>query len=684
MSSASLEVTHQRSAGAEQEALLEHFERMLLLRKFDETADRIYGLGKIAGTIHLYIGQEAIAAGVCSQLQPGDVITSTHRGHGHCLAVGSDPRAMFAELLGRSTGSCKGLGGSMHVADRALGNLGANGIVGAGVPIATGAALHFKLSRSGNVAVAFMGDGAPNEGCVHEALNLAAIWKLPVVFVVENNQYGISSRVTDMYAIRNIAERGSAYGLASTIVDGQDVAAVQQAAVGALRRARSGGGPTLVEMKTYRYRGHSKNDPGKYRSREEVAEWRKRDPILLLRSLLLDQGASKDKLDAIESEVAKRIARAATEADSDPLPDPSELGKFLFAEPAVAAAADAKAGVDTQGSESEMTFAEAVNYALAAALRQDAASFLIGEDIGKYGGSFGVTRGLYEEFGGERIRDAPISEAAIAGAGVGAALVGGRPIVEIQFSDFMTNAMDAVVNQAAKLRFMSGGKMAVPLVIRTPMGGGIGMAAQHSQCLESWFYHVPGLKVVAPSTPDDARGLLLTAIRDGNPVIFLEHKRLYPKKGVVSHTATGIPFGRARIRRVGADATIVTYSAMVDVVLAAAGVVTEHHGLELEVIDLRSLVPIDWETIETSVSKTGRLAVCHEAVETGGLGGDIVARICAGPMFQRLRGPVLRVGAKMVPVPYSPVLEAYVLPSVESVVADFTRWLGLGGTSHGG
>lgn len=651
--------------------MVSHFRRMLLMRKFDENVDALYGEGKIAGTTHLYIGQEAIASGVCAHLTDGDVITSTHRGHGHSLATGGDIHAMYAEILGRSTGCCGGYGGSMHVADPSKGNLGANGIVGAGVPIATGAALHFKRSGSKRTAVAFMGDGALNEGCVHEALNLAAIWALPAIFVIENNGYGLSSHVSKMYAIKDLAERAVAYGMASEIVDGQDVLAVDAAARRAFDRARSGGGPTLLEMKTYRFRGHSKNDPGRYRTRDEIARWRARDPIVLIASRLKERGYDPARLKDIEADIERSVTAAIGQAEQDPLPEPGDISRNVYR----GSGSDSEADNDEAGPTQAMSYSEAIRWAIGDTLRENASSFLIGEDVGAYGGSFGVTRGLFDLFGGERIYDAPISEAAIVGVGVGAAMVGGRPIVEIQFSDFLTNAMDAIVNQAAKVHFMSGGKMNVPLVIRTPMGGGVGMGAQHSQSLEAWFYHVPGLKVVAPSTGDDARGLLLSAIEDGNPVIFLEHKKLYAKRGPVSQSRQKIPFGKAVVRRAGADATVVTYSAMVEAALTAADALESKHGYRIEVIDLRTLVPLDWETVEASIEKTGRLAICHEAVVRGGVGGDIAAGVCSGPLFARLRSPILRIGAPETPVPFSPVLETHHLPDSESVFRGLLRWL---------
>ncbi|MHB8146570.1 MAG: alpha-ketoacid dehydrogenase subunit beta [Vulcanimicrobiaceae bacterium] len=322
-----------------------------------------------------------------------------------------------------------------------------------------------------------------------------------------------------------------------------------------------------------------------------------------------------------------------------------------------------------------VTFGKAINWAIQRALEDDPRVFVIGEDIGKFGGAFGITAGLYDQFGPKRIRDTPISEAGLVGVAVGAAMMGMRPIVEIQFSDFLLNAMDAIVNQAAKAHFMFGGNASVPLVIRTPFGGGVGLAAQHSQSLEAWFYHVPGLKVIAPSTPDDARGLLFAAIDDPNPVLIFEHKLLYSTKGPVSQSAERIPMGRAVIRRPGSDASVVSYSFAVQQTLQAAEMLATENGLDIEVVDLRTLFPLDMETVTESVTRTGRLAVCHEAVVRGGIGADIVAQVCSGDAFAKLRDRVLRIGALESPVPYSPPLESFVLPSVERIAEELRNWL---------
>ncbi len=314
----------------------------------------------------------------------------------------------------------------------------------------------------------------------------------------------------------------------------------------------------------------------------------------------------------------------------------------------------------------EMTYAEAIRQALQEEMQRDARVFLMGEDIGVYGGAFGVTRGLVEEFGEARVRDTPISEAVIAGCAIGAALTGMRPVAEFQFSDFMAIAMDQIVNQGAKLRFMFGGKAEVPVVYRAPLGSGTGAAAQHSQSLEAWFAHVPGLKVVLPSTPADAKGLLIAAIRDPNPVIFLEHKVLYKQKGRVPQGAWEIPLGQAEIKRAGEHLTIIALSIMVPRALAVASRLAAQ-GIEAEVIDPRTLRPLDEQTLVDSVRKTGRVLIVHEAVQTGGFGGEIAARLAASEAFYFLDAPIMRLGGAEVPIPYNPQLEKRATPQEEDI-----------------
>jgi acetoin:2,6-dichlorophenolindophenol oxidoreductase subunit beta len=321
---------------------------------------------------------------------------------------------------------------------------------------------------------------------------------------------------------------------------------------------------------------------------------------------------------------------------------------------------------ETEGLFQEMTYAEAVRAALREEMQRDERVFLMGEDIGIYGGAFGVTRGLFEEFGEKRVRDTPISEAVIAGAAIGAALTGMRPVAEFQFSDFMAIGMDQIVNQGAKIRFMLGGKAQVPVVFRGPLGSGTGAAAQHSQSLEAWFAHVPGLKVVLPSTPADVKGLLSASIRDPNPVIFLEHKVLYRQKGMVPLGEWEIPLGKAEVKRPGKDLTIIALSIMVPRALAVAERLAQE-GVEAEVIDPRTLRPLDEETLVNSAYKTGHVLIVHEAVLTGGFGGEIAARIAASRAFYYLDAPIMRLGGAESPIPFNPILEKRATPQEEDI-----------------
>lgn len=315
----------------------------------------------------------------------------------------------------------------------------------------------------------------------------------------------------------------------------------------------------------------------------------------------------------------------------------------------------------------EITYLEAVREAMVQEMRQDPEVFLVGEDIGVYGGAFGVSKGMLEEFGPERVRETPISEEAIAGVATGAAMMGMRPIMEIMFMDFITLAMDQLVNQAAKLRFMLGGAVSMPLVCRTPAGSGTGAAAQHSESLEAWFVHAPGIKVVAPSTPYDAKGLLITSIRDNNPVLFMEHKLLYRTKGEVPEEPYEIPFGKADVKRQGRDLTLLAYSIMVPRALEAAAQLASE-GIEVEVVDLRTLKPLDTETIFNSVIKTGRVLIVHEAPLTGGFGGELSALIAESEAFDFLDAPIRRLAGRNIPIPYNRTLERASVPQVEDIV----------------
>jgi len=669
------------SPGLPPERLTDMLYKMHLTRFFEEAAFQQYSLGKVHGTMHLCAGQEAVAIGAIEALRPDDLITSTHRGHGHAIAKGQDVNTMMAELLAKETGVCRGRGGSMHMADVNLGSLGANGVVSGGLPLSVGAGLTLKLRGGDGVCICFFGDGASNEGAFHESINMSSIWKLPVIYVCENNQYGMSMSVKRSMAAADLADRAIAYGIPGETVDGMDALAVYETVKQAVAHARSGNGPTLVNAITYRYFGHSKSDKQRYRTKEEVEAWRAKDPIVSFRDRLIGMGMiSEAEAAGIEARAQKAVEDAIAWADTGPEPSLAHLTDDVYAdEPEVLAQPERAlpawikqnfspaTPINPDPGSREISYSEALREAMRQALKADDRVYLLGEDIGVYGGAFGVTQGLIEEFGADRVRDTPISENAIAGTAVGSAVTGMRPVAEMQFMDFLTLSMEQLVLQGAKIRYMFGGKASVPMVLRLPAGSGTGAAAQHSESLESWLVNVPGLKVVAPSTPYDAKGLLLAAIADNNPVMFVENKLLYKAKGFVPEEPYIVPLGKAQIRRPGSHVTVVATSIMVVRALEAAEKLAAE-GIELEVIDLRSLKPYDSDTIIASVKHTGRLLVVHEAPLIGGFGGEIVAMVAQSPAFSYLEAPIVRLGGADVPIPYSPKLERAAVPQIEDIV----------------
>jgi 2-oxoisovalerate dehydrogenase E1 component len=662
-------------------ACCEIYYRMLLTRAFEEAAWQQYGLGKVHGTMHLCVGQEAVGIGAIAALRPDDYIVSTHRGHAHAIGKGQDVREMMAELLGKENGVCRGRGGSMHMADLTLGSLGANGVVGGGLPLSVGAGLALKLRQEERVVLCFFGDGASNEGAFHESVNMASVWQLPVVFLCENNQYGMSMPLHRGMSAASIADRSAAYGIPGQRVDGMDALAVYAAVQSAAEYARAGNGPVLIDALTYRYLGHSKSDKQLYRTKEEVEEWKRRDAIeRFARHLVATGTLTEDGVRDLQARAEQAIEDAIAYGDAGPEPSIEHLTDDVYMEePDVLAAPDEVApawmrekfgpniSVNPPPGTREITYSEALREAMAQAMAADPNVFLIGEDIGVYGGAFGVTKDLIHEFGPDRVRDTPISENAIVGAAVGSAVLGMRPVAEMQFMDFITLGMEQTVLQGAKIRYMFGGKATVPMVLRLPAGSGTGAAAQHSESLESWFLSVPGIKVVAPATPYDAKGMLLAAIADNNPVLFVENKLLYKSRGPVPADPYIVPLGRAAVRREGADVTVVATSIMVPRALEAADRLVAE-GIELEVIDLRSLKPYDAPEIVESVSKTGRLLVVHEAPLVGGFGGEIVAMVAQSPAFSFLEAPIVRLGGADVPIPYNPNLEKAAVPQVHDIV----------------
>ncbi len=638
---------------------------MLLIRGFEERVAALYRDGEVPGFVHLSTGQEATAVGACWPLGAADVITSTHRGHGHCLAKGLEPAGMFAELMGKDQGTNRGRGGSMHIADPKLGIFGANGIVAAGVPIAAGAALASQLRNDGSVTVAFFGDGAVAQGAFHEAVNLAAVWKLPVVFFCENNGYAEFSPASTQHAA-SLEHRAAGYGIPYGAVDGNDVVATASAMEHVVDMVRDGRGPFVVEATTYRWHGHYEGDPERYRSADEVEEWRARDPLLVHEAVLRQAGVKDDELKALEAsitvlldgavEAARRLADPAPETVTDFVvrarPCPARTGTARPSRRRCSAPWTPSAPPSPPSSpKTTVSSSPASTWAPAAT-------------------SSGSPVGWPTEFPG-RVRDTPISETAIIGLGVGSAMAGMHPVVELMYLDFIGVCFDQLLNQAAKLPFMTGGAAEMALTVRTQFGAGRSSGSQHSQSLEALLAHIPGLSVVMPSTPADTYGLLRASIQDPNPVVFIENRQLYGMKGPQPPPDYVLPIGKAAVVRPGTDITVVSVSRMVHEALAAADALGAE-GISVEVIDLRTVAPLDMETILASVHKTSRLLIAHEAVVPFGIGAEIAATV-AREGFWDLDAPIERIGAAPTPSPYSPDLERAWLPDREDIAAALRR-----------
>jgi pyruvate/2-oxoglutarate/acetoin dehydrogenase E1 component/TPP-dependent pyruvate/acetoin dehydrogenase alpha subunit len=628
-------------------------------------------------------GQEAIPATIATLLTADDRSVITYRCIHDVVAKGTPIREIIAEMYGRSGGTSKGKGGPMHLSDPTSGLMVTTGIVGAGAPIAAGIALAEQMKGSGNIVTCSFGDGAANIGAVHEALNLAALWKLPVVFVCQNNLYAEYTSFANSTASADIASRAAAYGMVGEKVDGTDPFALRDAAKRAVDRARSGEGPTLLECVARRLQGHAFGSDEAHMDAEKLAAARADHPVARFRQRLIDEGLSDAAtLDAVDAAVTAEIDDAQAFAQNSPEPGEDELYADIFATPALLPEGP-KSGLEPIVETSmppangrQLTFGQAVTEAMDIALGADDKVFLLGEDIeDPAGGIVKATYGLSTKHGRTRVRGTPISEQAIVGAAIGASLLGYKPVAEIMIVDFAMVCMDQIANHAAKLRYMSGGRTSVPITLRMLTAGNVGsFGAQHSQSLEAWFAHIPGLKMVAPSNAADAKGMLLSCIDDPDPCIFLEAMRCYFVPGDVPDGHYKVPLGKAAIARPGKDLTIISYSWAMQEALAAAATLAEQ-GIDAEVIDLRSIVPLDMATVLASVGKTGRALIVHAAVEFGGFGAELAARIQEAA-WGSLKAPVARLGARYTPVPFAQNLEAMHFPNAAGVVAKASTLMG--------
>ena len=712
-------------------------EDMMTIREFEEMIVKLRS-GAYAplpdfnyrGPTHLSIGQEAASTGACAGIAGNDYITSTHRGHGDSIAKGcmalraTNDAALrqrvpdcdatsrnellnaaiedhifrtIAELFGKEGGYCKGRGGGMHIADFTMNHLGANAIVGGGVPIATGAAMACRYLRNHRLVCCFAGDGAYSNGVVLESLNWAAMGQfsnqiakqpfgLPIIFVILNNHYGMTGRAAkEVTGIQHLAQRAAGFAdnnMHAEVVNGMDVMATRDAVRRAAAGCREGQGPYLLELNTYRYYGHSLTDPRvEYRTRDEEAAWKAVDAIAVFSKQLLDAKIfSKDELAALATRVVDRNARAAARAAASPDPKPADVIKYMYTDTVCETVPEpyrkteiVKTLPKIKRTQGELSYKDAIKEALIEEMLRDNRVILYGEDVADYGGAFKVTKDLLEAFGRDRIFNVPISEAAICGTGVGAAMVGLRPVVELMYMDFSLMASDQISNQAAKWHYMSGANVEIAMVIRASVGGGKGYGGQHSQSLETIFAHIPGLYVVYPATPYDAKGMLKSAIRDNNPVMFVESQLLYGLKGPVPEAEYLVPLGLADIKREGKDITLVAWGPAVHDALKAADILNQAN-VSAEVVDLRSLIPLDMDTVIRSVRKTGRCIVASQCINIGSFTGEVASAIME-QAFDFLDAPVLRVGAKNGIAPQSHILEAAFLPNANDIVAAARRIL---------
>ena len=715
------------------EEALRLYRAMILQRAFEYTIRDLdnkrlvpYEGFEFRGSTHLSVGQEAAQTGAICALTRDDYIAVHHRAHGHCLSKGifaydemSDDELkdvlstadenefsvekydnllaavvdyhlyrMVAEALGKETGYCRGRGGAMHIADFSVGHLGANAIVGGGYPIATGAALAVSKLNENRVVLCAIGDGSMNNGVAHESMNFATMAQfkkgLPIIFYVENNQYGMTGQQKgEITGVEFLSQRGLGYNDAAMhaeTVCGMNILSVRDAVRRAREKCLDGEGPVLLEANTYRFWGHNFKDKGvAYRTREETDAWKEYDPVDWFRGeLVRNDIITEENAEREWEKIREKLRELTVLAAKSRFPKIKDIYAGLYADTSSDNIDESYKTVNLlkparkykRDSDGKILGRHAVAEALAEEMSRDKRVVLWGEDIAEHGGAYSATLGLIDTFGRGRIFNTPISEATIIGTGVGAAMVGLRPVVEIMYIDFILMAMDQVGNQAAKTRYMFGGQSDIPLTIRTTIGGGKGYAGQHAQSLESIVTQFPGLKVAIPSNAYDMKGLLKTAIRDDNPVFFIEHQMVYLEKAVVPEGEDyTIPFGQAKVVKEGRDITVVAYSNMVGRSIKAAEMLEKEEDISVEIVDPRTLVPLDIKTISESVKKTGRAVVITQAPYTGGFASHISHEITLN-CFKDMKCPVRIVSSYDVPPPMSHPLEVENMPDPERIARD--------------
>jgi pyruvate/2-oxoglutarate/acetoin dehydrogenase E1 component/TPP-dependent pyruvate/acetoin dehydrogenase alpha subunit len=663
----------QSDLGIEPDTLKAIYRQIARIHEVDKAIKLGLSSGKFAFTYWPMTGQEAIPATLSQLVTQEDYMVTIYRGIHDLVAKGVPLKTLFAEMLGRAAGVNKGKGGSPHVSDPQSGSMLTTAIVGAGAPIANGLALANRLRGLARVTIVNFGDGATSIGSIHEAMNLAGVWQLPVIFLCQNNQIGEYTPIAEYTASTDFSARAAPLGFKGVRLDGNDPVSFYREMKAIIADVRAGRGPVFVEAVTMRLGRHAGVGDTPHLSPEALAEAKRKWPVATTGALLLSSGVcTESEIADIEKAAQREVEEAVEFALASPPTDVEEMYVDVFDDPSYVPRRghypSRKPEPAFSGETKVMTMAEAIRAAHHVAFEADPQTFALGEDItDPTGGVFKTTVGVGNRWGPKRVLPTPIAEQAIIGAGIGAALAGMRPVAEIMFNDFFGVCLDQIANHAAKQRFMSGGKTHVPLTIRTICGGGVGgFGAQHSQSLEAWALHIPGLKVAFPSTPAEAKGLLLSCIFDEDPCIHIESAALLGSvKEPVPVGDYRIPLGVAKVKREGSDITLITYGPYVGHCLAVADTLAKE-GVSCEVLDLRTLMPIDYERVLASVKKTRRALVVHLATEFCGLSAEI-AQTINEDQFGRMRAPASRLGAEYVPIAYSRVIEQAQVPGRDRI-----------------
>ena len=628
--------------------LLNMYEKLIIPRIIEEKMLLSLRKGKISKWFS-GIGQEAISVGSTLALDKNDSIFPMHRNLGVFTTREVDLKSLFCQLIGKKGGFTKGRDRSFHFGLPDKNIIGMISHLAAMLPVANGYGLSYKLKNKKNVALAYIGDGATSEGDFHEALNLASVWNLPVIFLIENNGYGLSTPVVEQFKCEKLSDRALGYGIKGETINGNDIIEVYNVIKNAVKRAKQNKGPTLIEAMTFRMRGHEEASGTKYIDNKHFEKWKKKDPIKLFefhlkKNEIIDDKYIKNKHSEIGSEVdlALEYAFNADKQTSTIVIESNDVFcKSHFSK------------IEFSSDTKEMRLVDAVSNCLEQKMESDENVLIMGQDIAEYGGVFKITDGFVEKFGKERVRNTPIIESGIIGAAMGLSLNGFKPIVEMQFSDFVSCGFNQIVNNIAKNHYRW--NYPVNVTIRMPSGGNVAAGPFHSQSSEAWFLHVPGIKIVYPAFPDDAKGLLNSSIDDPNPVLFFEHKALYRSiKNQVPQNLYNLEIGKGKIRKKGKDLTIISYGLAVHWALEKAMKLKD--DIDVEVVDLISIYPYDKDIISKSVKKTNRVIILHEANLTGGVGAEISAFINE-ELFEYLDAPVTRLASLDTPVPFSSNLE---------------------------